>query len=274
MKDRVDLCVCVLGMGQVGLPTAMYIKNRGFKVQGYDISKVNIEKARKLGMFATKKWSDVSADIYIICVSTTLKNTDPDMSEVYKVCQLIKEKSTPSLISVESTVTVGTCRKIHQQIFDRKVSLVHVPHRYWKEDQINHGVKQIRVIGAVDKESLDAGLDFYKEKLKIPLHITSSIEVTEICKIVENSYRYVQIAYAEELRIICEELGLNFNEVRKASNTKWNIEIMEARDGIKGHCLPKDIWYLMSLVPSSFLLKGAINTDHNYRSWLDKRDGK
>jgi UDP-N-acetyl-D-mannosaminuronic acid dehydrogenase len=261
-------------LGQVGLPTAIYIKNRGFKVQGYDISKVNIEKARKRGIFATKRWSEISADIYVISVSTGLKNNEPDMSEVYQVCQLIKKKKTPSLISVESTVTVGTCRKIHHQIFNKKVSLVHVPHRYWKEDPINHGVNQFRVIGAVDKESLDAGLDFYKEKLEIPLHIASSIEVTEICKIVENSYRYIQISCAEELRMICEELGLNFNEVRKASNTKWNIEIMEAREGIKGHCLPKDIWYLMSLVPSSFILKGAISTDQKYQGWLKKRDGK
>jgi UDP-N-acetyl-D-mannosaminuronate dehydrogenase len=89
-----------------------------------------------------------------------------------------------------------------------------------------------------------------------------------MCKIVENAYRYVQIAFAEELRMMCEELGLDFNEVRRACNTKWNIEILEAREGILGHCLPKDIRYLISLTTYNTLLRSAIEVDKEYRNWL------
>ena len=65
--------------------------------------------------------------------------------------------------------------------------------------------------------------------------------------------------------MICEELNLDFNEVRKACNTKWNIEILEARDGIEGHCLPKDIRYLASLTKYNILLNSAIKVDEKYR---------
>jgi len=95
--------------------------------------------------------------------------------------------------------------------------------------------------------------------------------VAEMCKIAENAYRYVQIAFAEELKMVCEECGLNFDDVRKACNTKWNIEILEARDGISGHCLPKDIRYVTSLTTFNTLMKGALTVDEQYREWLKNR---
>ena len=89
-----------------------------------------------------------------------------------------------------------------------------------------HGVNQLRVIGGVNSESLDSGKNVYTNLLEIPLFETSSIEVAEICKISENSYRYVQIAFAEELKMICEDLRLDFKSVQEACNTKWNTTIL------------------------------------------------
>ncbi|RLE46879.1 MAG: hypothetical protein DRJ31_09550 [Candidatus Methanomethylicota archaeon] len=137
---------------------------------------------------------------------------------------------------------------------------------------IRHGVKQLRVIGGVDTESLNLGLKFYEEILEIPLHKVSCVEIAEMCKIAENAYRYVQIAFAEELRMICEDLKINFEEVRLACNTKWNIEIPEARNGIGGHCLPKDIRYLASLSRHNFLLKAALEVDRQYRLWRSLKE--
>ena len=261
--------VCVIGLGEVGLPTALYIKDKGFDVCGFDISSEASERARKKGI-KTVNLSEANADTYIICVSTGFRDSAPDMSPIFDVCRKI---SKAELVSIESTVLPGTSRKIFNEIFKGKIHLVHVPHRYWAGDPVNYGVKQLRVIGAVDEESLDAGMEFYGKKLEIPLHKVSSVEVAEMSKIAENAYRYVQIAFAEELRMICSELGLNFNEVREACNTKWNINILEARDGIGGHCLPKDIRYLASLTKFNNLLKCAISTDQIYREWL-KEDGK
>lgn len=265
--------VCVLGLGKVGLPTAKYIVNRGLEVWGYDINPISVKRAKKEGVLrSSAEWHEIpSANVYIICVSTTLKKNQIDLSSIFDVCKKISENSNSStLVSIESTVPPGTSKKVYEGIFRKGINLVHVPHRYWVGDPIKHGVKQLRLIGAVNPESLKVGLRVYKELLEIPLHVVSSIEVAEMSKIAENAYRYVQIAYAEELKMICKDIKLNFNEVRNGCNTKWNIEILEARDGIGGHCLPKDIRYLVTLTKHNDLLKAAISVDKLYRNWLSK----
>jgi nucleotide sugar dehydrogenase len=265
--------VCVLGLGQVGIPTVMYIASRGFKVWGYDISENAVTRAKNDGVNATINWDEISqVDVYVVCVSTSAKNNMPDLTNVFNACKKIAQSAErSSLVSIESTVVPGTCRKIHEKIFDRKLLLVHVPHRYWAGDPIRHGVKQTRVIGALDKKSMEQGLRFYRDQLEIPLQIAPVVEIAEMSKIAENAYRYVQIAFAEELRMTCEELDLNFEDVRKACNTKWNIEILEARDGINGHCLPKDVKSLESMSLSDTLLKGAMCVDKAYRKWLARK---
>lgn len=267
--------VCVIGLGEVGLPTALYIKNMGFEVWGYDINPAAVSRAEGRGIRARESLHEIPPlDVYIICVSTGFRDSKPDMSAIYDVCKKIVEIGKPWLVSIESTVMPGTCQKVYNDIFNGEISLVHVPHRYWSGDPERYGVKQLRVIGGINAESLEKGLKFYRDELKIPLHITPSIEVAELCKIAENAYRYVQIAFAEELKMICDELKLDFNEVRKACNTKWNIEILEARDGIKGHCLPKDIMYLISLTSFNNLLRAAVETDQMYQTFLERKGKK
>ncbi|RLC36968.1 potassium transporter TrkA [candidate division Kazan bacterium] len=263
--------VCVIGLGEVGFPTAIYIMERGLEIWGYDIDPNVIERAKERKIRATTNWNEIPPmDTYVICVSTFIKEDEtPDLSPIFDVCEKISQKATSStLVSIESTIIPGTSKKIWKEIFNEDVKLVHVPHRFWRGDPVRYGVKQLRVIGAVNQESLDAGLKFYRDILGIPLHIVSSVEIAEMSKIAENAYRYVQIAFAEELRMICENLELDFEEVRRACNTKWNIKILEARDGIGGHCLPKDIRYLDYLAPSNTLLKAAILVDKQYREWL------
>jgi len=262
---------CILGLGQVGLPTAKYILNKGLEVWGYDINPISVERAKERGILrATSNWHEVPpVDIYIICVSTMLKSNKPDLSPVFDVCEKISEKAhSSSLVSIESTIIPGTSKRVYDSIFKKNINLVHVPHRYWAENQVRHGVKQLRVIGAVNPESLNISSRFYRDILEIPLHAVSSIEIAEMSKIAENAYRYMQIAFAEELKMICEKLKLNSDEVRRACNTKWNIKMPEARDGIGGHCLPKDIIHLASLTTYNTILKSAIIVDKKYREWL------
>lgn len=265
--------VCVIGLGEIGSPTAKYVAKKGFDVQGYDINEIAVKRSEKSGVRATTKWGEVlPAEVYVICVSTLWEGDKPNLTPVFDVCEKISEKieSIP-LVSVESTVIPGTCRKIYKNIFRERVALVHVPHRYWAGDPVRYGVKQVRVIGAVNEKSMRRGLRFYSERLKIPLHISPSIEVAEIAKVAENAYRYIQIAYAEELKMVCAELGLNFKSVREACNTKWNIEIFEAQDGIGGHCLPKDIRYLASLGKHNVLSTSATAVDLKYRDYLETK---
>lgn len=269
-----DLDVCVLGLGAVGLPTALYIRDRGLNVYGYDISEKAVKRAASRGLRATVRWDDIPAcDVYVICVSTLLKDDgSPDMDPVFDVCEKISGKmKRSSLISIESTIVPGTCRKVYNEILNRKGFLVHVPHRYWEGDPINYGVRQTRVIGGINDVSLEKGIHFYGRVLDIPLHMVSEIEVAELCKVAENAYRYVQIAFAEELKMICKALKLDFEEVREACNTKWNIEILEARKGIGGHCLPKDVRYFIHLKPDlAIISRAAIKADEIYRKKIVK----
>lgn len=255
--------VSVLGLGTVGLPTATHISNF-FKVKGYDIKKEAVERARSIGIEATDSWNEVSnVDVYVITVNTgIIEAGKPDVSSIYDVFS--KLSSSSSLVCVESTVPVHTSRKLSEKFGLKYV--VHCPHRYWPGDPVNHGVVQPRVLGAISEESLKIGKEFY-DLLKIPVHPVSSIEVAEISKIAENAYRFVQIASVEELSLICGKLGLPFEEVREACNTKWNIELLEARDGIGGYCLPKDILMLTRLnLPSSpSIFHEAIRLDKIYK---------
>jgi len=268
------LKVCILGLGEIGLPTAKYIQDKGIMTWGYDINNLAIERAKKNGLSnVTNIWLDIPPqDIYIICVSTTLKNNKPDLSAVTDVMNKISSINNGSkLVSIESTIVPGYSKHLFNTLFEKKGYLVHVPHRFWGEDVENHGVNQQRVIGAINSESLEYGLHFYEDILQIPLSVSPSIEIAEMCKIVENAHRYVEISFAEELKILCHDLKINFDEVRKACNTKWNTEILEARDGIGGHCLPKDIRYLISLTNKHCLLSASLKTDKIYKDWLNNK---
>jgi len=254
--------VCVVGLGVIGIPTALHISNF-YDVEGYDISQKATEKANASGLNSTYEKLPF-ADLYILAVTTSMNRDTPDMSNIYDVCGKISQINPEALICIESTIAMGTCRKVSEK-FSLK-NIVHCPHRYWPGDIINYGVVQTRVFGAMNDGSHKRGKAFY-ESQKIPIIEVSSIELAEMSKIAENAYRFVEIAFAEELKMICDSHGLPFEELRKSCNTKWNIEILEARDGIGGHCLPKDVRYLWTLLKSP-LLSGAIDADKLYKKLM------
>jgi nucleotide sugar dehydrogenase len=259
--------VGVVGLGIVGLPTAIYAA-RFFDVTGFDISDNAIRAAAARGLKVSDRIAQ-DIGVYLVLVRTWMHSDGtPDVRSVYDVCEKIAESSKDPLVCIESTVPVGTTRDIEKQFGLTRV--VHCPHRYWEKDPIRHGVAQPRVLGAKNKSALDLARRFYS-KLKIRTHLVSSPEAAELSKIAEQAYRYVQIAFAEDLRMTCGLKGLSFEEVRAACNSKWNIEILEARQGIAGHCLPKDVRYLWTLRRSA-LLSGAIQEDRNYRKHLRKND--
>jgi len=244
--------VCVVGLGTIGTPAIKYIRKQEVHVCGYDLVERSIDDIETF-----TEWKKVpKSDIYVVAVPS---------DSVEDACKEISNKDKDSLISIESTVKVGTCRKISRTY--NLQNLVHCPHRYWVENPVDHGIKQPRVMGAINERSLEKGLEFYRS-LNIPLYVCPTIEIAEICKIAENAYRFVQIAFAEELRRVCGATNINFDEVRKACNTKWNVEVLEAREGIVGSCLSKDIGYLKILIDNVPLIEGAILTDDIYKRWI------
>ena len=206
----------------------------------------------------------------MIYVPTGLKGTVPDVSAVLDTAKMIASKNAErgTLVCVESTVALGTCQqaaKLLQGNF-----LVRVPHRYWRGDPIKRGVKQEGVIGALNQDSMRSALGFYR-KVGIPLTQVSTLDGAEMTKLVENSFRFVQIAFTEEVSLLCKSFRVDWDLVRSAANTKWNIEIAEARFGMEG-CLSKDIRYLLSASSARRgAIEGAVDIDRVYEEVKGKK---
>lgn len=259
--DRVG----VAGLGTIGLPTAQHIA-AVYPVIGYDIRADAVARAQRriprnfTGTTDHRALAD--ADACVVCVSTGLQaDGTPDVAAVRDVFAKLAALNPALLVSVESTVPVGTCRRLAAEFGLHRVA--NCPHRYWSEDPERHGVVQPRILGALNPASLAAAAAFY-DQLGIPVLRASSIEVAETTKIVEQSHRFVEISFVEELKLICEKLQLPFDEVRAACNTKWNVALLEAREGIGGTCLPKDIRYLLHSGGINHLLTGALDADAAY----------
>jgi UDP-N-acetyl-D-mannosaminuronic acid dehydrogenase len=289
--------VLVIGLGQLGLPVAKYVKNRGFETFGYDINRRRVEYAEKnYGIKSIKRFDDI--DVFILCVSTHDPNDEytPYVDGLYSLAQKIsREAKNGSLVSIESTVPKGTSKKIFE-ILNHRLHVAHAPHRWYSLEEDVHGVNQVRVIGGVSDCCLKIGLQFYdsgnealefndnitnynnqensrKNGLGIPMHPVSEIEIAELTKIIENADRYMQIAFSEDLYLYCQANNVNFGELRDALNTKWNVNILEPRDGVGGHCLPKDTKMFLQSSKSikSKILMAAMEVDQDYRRFRELR---
>jgi len=273
------------------LPVAKYVKERGFDTYGYDISSKAVETAQKTA--AIEKAPNFGEfDVFILCVSThkTDDMFSPQIEGVLSIVEKIsKEAKSGALVTIESTVPKGTSKKVFDTL-NHRVHVVHAPHRWYSLEEKEHGVNQLRVIGGVCDCCLEAGMKFYKgvdsvsinsqrhssssspKSLGIPMHPVTNIEIAEITKIAENAQRYLQIAFAEELYLYCQANNINFLELRDALNTKWNVNILEPRDGIGGHCLPKDtkMFLQSSNRRQNKILRAAMSVDEEYKRFRAK----
>ncbi|HVX02275.1 MAG TPA: NAD(P)-binding domain-containing protein [Nitrososphaera sp.] len=272
-----DKKILIIGLGQIGYSNAEYLHSLGLRVDGFDISEKAVERAIKDGMIDKKATSFADYDYYLICISTHQPNDmfTPYQDGIMEVTYRIAAEGNKSgaLVGIDSTIPKGTSKKV-LALLNHKMHVVHVPHRYFGPEKHDHGVNQTRVIGGCEPCCMAAGKAFYGQTLGIPLHEVSSIEVAEMTKIVENSYRFMEIAFAEELRMVSDSAGIDFDELRKAVNTKWNIKILEAREGIGGHCLPKDSEMFLSVAKNaldSSIVSAAKMVDHKYRFYLSQK---
>jgi UDP-N-acetyl-D-mannosaminuronic acid dehydrogenase len=286
--------ILIVGLGQLGFPVAKYVKERGFDTYGYDISTKAMERAEKIAgikqidasNFGSSELNDF--DVYIITVSTHKPDDmfSPQIDGLLSVVEKISRetKKNEALVSIESTIPKGTSKKVFEMLSHR-LHVVHAPHRWYALEEKVHGINQLRVIGGVCDCCLKAGIQFYDggtsnrlstpyRSLGIPMHPVSEIEIAELTKVVENAHRYLQIAFAEELYLYCQANNINFPELRDALNTKWNVEILEPREGIGGHCLPKDtkMFVESSKGIKSKILTAAMKVDEDYRQYRSRLD--
>jgi UDP-N-acetyl-D-glucosamine dehydrogenase len=252
--------ICIIGLGEVGIEVFKELNKKRRDIIGVDIDEDKINKLSLEGFNVSK--SIPKSEIYIIATYTTEQVLDA-LSKI--------DKSNRPLVIIESTVLPGTYKKI---VNEKEYDLVYFPHRLNPNDKDHHVFNLDRVMGG-STESLAKALNFYKEFIDTSLIHTTNYELAELVKPFENAYRFMEISLAEELKMLCTEHSVNFNELRVLCNTKWNINIKEAREGIGRKCLPKDIGLCNEYFKTNQIFKRAIEIDNEYQKWLkNKKDQK
>jgi UDP-N-acetyl-D-glucosamine dehydrogenase len=280
--------VCVVGLGYVGVPLAVASAQAGFGVIGVDVEKEKVSMINKGICYVEDAYSErhlpelvkagsisatsslsegaTSSDIVIVCVPTPLDaKGEPDLSFLKSVARdLSRNLSGFKLVIVESTSFPGTTTDIFQPLLERSgkkpqrdFALVYSPERI-DYGNAKFGVRNIsKVVGGINDESTRLGAQFYKSILDAPVVTVGSPSVAEATKMLENIFRYVNIALVNELAVLHETLGVDFVEAINAAATKpFGFMPHYPGPGVGGHCIPKDPFYLVyKAKQAGFLLR-------------------
>lgn len=268
--------VSVIGLGYIGLPTATLIANNGFKVYGMDpVNKVvntinqgkihivepGLENYVKKAVANGNLIADTKphkADVFILAVPTPFKgDKEPDLSYVESAAREIAPfLQDGNLVILESTSPVGTTEKVRQWIMDENKSLqdkalyfAHCPERVLPGRIVQELSTNDRIIGGIDEASTEKTVDFYKHFVKGAL-LKTDARTAELSKLTENSFRDVNIAFANELSIICEKLDISVWELIRLANRHPRVNILQPGPGVGGHCIAVDPWFIVDSAPA------------------------
>lgn len=281
----------MMGLGYIGLPTAALIASKELNVTGVDIhqhvvdtindGKIHIVEPELGGLvhyvvkqgFLKASTEPVAADVYLIAVPTPFKeNHVPDLTYVESaVKNIIPTLEKGALVILESTSPVGTTKKIQKIIFEARPDLVgqifiaYCPERVLPGNVIYELEQNDRAIGGIDEVSTEKAVNFYKNFVKGELHKTNS-QTAEMCKLVENSSRDVQIAFANELSIICDKANINVWELIRLANKHPRVNILQPGTGVGGHCIAVDPWFIVSEFPEEAKMIRAAREINNYKT--------
>jgi len=290
--------VCILGLGYIGLPTALILASHGTQVIGVDINegllaqlkegKVTFEEEGLEELFEKARAKGIcfessipEAQVYIIAVPTPFnKNTkkiDPSyviqaINNVLDVCPK------GSIIVIESTVSPGTIDRFLRPVIKERgfltgedIHLVHAPERIIPGKMIHELRENARTVGADSVEIAEKIRDMYATFCVGEIVITS-IRTAEMTKVVENTYRDINIAFANELAKICRQDNMDVYEIIRISNMHPRVDILQPGPGVGGHCISVDPWFLVGDYPSlSLLIHEARKINDSMPSFVLKR---
>lgn len=276
--------VCVMGLGYIGLPTASLLATKGYKVYGVDVNEeavttinrgeiqiyepdldILVKAAVQSGNLLAATTPE-EADIYIIAVPTPFKgNHVPDISYIEGATRAIAPYINPgNLVILESTSPVKTTEKIaswlrdlrpelkiperdlymsYDSIDTDRIYIAHSPERVLPGQILKELVENDRVIGGIDRASAVVAGDFYRTFVKGEIRLTDS-RTAELCKLTENAYRDVNIAFANELSLICDTIDINVWELIDLANHHPRVNILQPGPGVGGHCIAVDPWFI------------------------------
>lgn len=283
--------VVTIGLGYIGLPTSALIASKGTSVLGVDINqnvvdtinegKIHIVEPDLENVvsdvvskgFLKASTEPVPANVYLVVVPTPFKeNHEPDISYIENATRsIIPFLKNGDLFIIESTSPVGTTDKIQKLIYNSRPDLkddffiAYCPERVLPGNIMHELVENDRVIGGVDMTSTEKAISFYSRYVNGNLYGTNS-RTAEMCKLVENSSRDVQIAFANELSLICEKADINVWELINLANKHPRVNILKPGCGVGGHCIAVDPYFIISDYPLESKMIGLSREINNYKA--------
>lgn len=288
--------VCVIGLGYIGLPTAALLATNGYAVAGVDLSthavdtinqgKIHIVEpdldafvraavfSGKLKAFTTPQ----AGDIYIICVPTPFHegaeipqpNIDYVLNAATSIAPFLKSGD---LVILESTSPVGTTELIAKVLTESGVNMkgIHVaycPERVLPGKIMTELVANDRVVGGLTREATTEVSYFYKTFVRGAV-LETDAKTAEMCKLTENSFRDVNIAFANELSILCENQGIDVWKLIELANRHPRVNILQPGTGVGGHCIAVDPWFIISRDPiNARLMRSAREVNNDKTQWV------
>lgn len=297
--------ISVSGLGYVGLPTAALLASRSFSVTGIDINEKVVAALNSGNVHIVEPELDVlvsdavnagklkasttpePADVFLIAVPTPFADgNEPDLRFVEAAMRaLAPVLAVGNLVVLESTSPVGTTRRMcellaevrpdlifpHDDAGNADVSVAYCPERILPGSVLRELVENARVVGGVSPACTKKALEFYKSFVSGDC-VASSAEAAEMTKLVENSFRDVNIAFANEISMICHKHGIDPWEVINLANYHPRVNILQPGTGVGGHCIAVDPWFIVSGAPAdSKLIRTAREVNDAKPEWVVAR---
>ncbi len=289
--------ICVIGLGYIGLPTAALLASKGYRVHGVDVVQQVVDTINQgkihiiepdLDVFTRSAVQSgnlkahlkpVKSDIFIIAVPTPFKeNHTPNIDYVIDGTRSIVPHLEPgNLVILESTSPVGTTEKIAQFIFSErpelrnKIFIAHCPERVLPGHIMYELVHNDRLTGGINQDSTEAAAKFYAEFVKGQIFQTNA-KTAEMAKLTENTYRDVNIAFANELSMICHRLNIDVWELIRLANRHPRVNILQPGCGVGGHCIAVDPWFIIdSAKEDAQVIRRARDRNEDKKIWVVNR---
>lgn len=278
--------ICVLGLGYIGLPTASIFATKGKRVLGVDVVPHVVETINRGGIHIEEPDLDVlvkaavqsgnltaslavePADVYIVAVPTPFKAVDdnpraPDLTYVEAATRSIASVVSPGvLVILESTSPVGTTECMRDWLRDElarrgasdaeqrigSVHFAHCPERILPGQMLKELVVNDRIAGGLTREAAEKARELYRTFCTGEVFLTDA-RTAEMAKLTENACRDVNIAFANELSLICDRLGIDVWELIRLANRHPRVKILQPGPGVGGHCIAVDPWFIVSAAP-------------------------
>ena len=261
--------ICVIGLGYIGLPTAALLANKGYAVHGVDVIESTVDTINRGEIHIVEPELDtfvqaavkseklkasivpVEADIFIIAVPTPfhkgfVPNIDYVVSATKAIAPYVKKGN---IVILESTSPVGTTHKVEEVLSEEGVDtsnlyIAHCPERVLPGQIMRELVENDRIVGGITLEATEQTVAFYKTFVDGEV-LSTDAKTAEMAKLTENSFRDTNIAFANELSILCDKFGINVWELISLTNRHPRVNVLQPGAGVGGHCIAVDPWFIV-----------------------------